>query len=618
MKICMAVTGLTTACLLLSATQVWAQAPESPLKTLRPGHPRLILLDEDLPRLRQLIKQDKLAGQYYQSLRKQAEGLLGAPTVEYKLEGPRLLGQSRRCTDRVYTLALIYRLDGDERFAARAVKELLAAANFPDWHPSHFLDTAELAHAFGIGYDWLYGYMSPEDRATMRTALIEKGLKPAQLSYEGKERYGWWVRATNNWNQVCNGGIGIGALAIADEEPQLCEFILSQGLASIRRPMVRFAPDGGWDEGPGYWNYATSFNVYFLAALETALGTDSGLADIPGFSKAGDFRLHFCGPLGQTFNFADAGSGAGRAAQMFWFARRFDRPLYAWHERHASGGPGAHDLIWFDARGDGPKASGLALDALFRGVEVAFFRSAWEDANAIFVGFKGGNNGANHSHLDLGTFVLDALGQRWALDLGGDDYNLPGYFGAERWTYYRLRTEGHNTLVLAGGNQATTANAPLLAFLSTPDRAFAVADLSPGYAAKAKRVWRGLGLLERQHVLIQDEIEAEQSVEVVWGMHTKAQIAPAGATATLSLGEARMLARIAEPAGARFEVLSANPPPPQAQQPDVHKLAIRVQAQAGQTRIVVLLSPYPAGTAAPAYQPAITPLEQWVAAKQAP
>ena len=41
------------------------------------------------------------------------------------------------------------------------------------------------------------------------------------------------------------------------------------------------------------------------------------------------------------------------------------------------------------------------------------------DAEALFIGFKAGDNRVNHSHLDLGTFVLDALGQRWAIDLGG-------------------------------------------------------------------------------------------------------------------------------------------------------------------------------------------------------
>src|SRR6185437_13853424 len=118
------------------------------------------------------------------------------------------------------------------------------------------------------------------------------------------------------------------------------------------------------------------------------------------------------------------------------------------------------------------------------------------DPNATFVGFKGGSNAANHAHLDLGSFVLDALGQRWAVDLGPDDYNLPGYFGNKRWTYYRLTTAGHNTLTIDGENQAPSARAPLLAYWSSPDRALAVADLTAAYGKHGTRATRGIELLD--------------------------------------------------------------------------------------------------------------------------
>jgi hypothetical protein len=62
-------------------------------------------------------------------------------------------------------------------------------------------------------------------------------------------------------------------------------------------------------------------------------------------------------------------------------------------------------------------------------------RSEWENPQALCVAFKAGDNKANHSHLDLGSFVFDAAGVRWAMDLGADNYNLPGYFGKQRWDY---------------------------------------------------------------------------------------------------------------------------------------------------------------------------------------
>lgn len=67
------------------------------------------------------------------------------------------------------------------------------------------------------------------------------------------------------------------------------------------------------------------------------------------------------------------------------------------------------------------------LDRWFRGVDVVSMRGSWS-ANTTFVACKGGDNRSNHAHLDLGTFVMDALGVRWACDLGSDAYTLPGYF----------------------------------------------------------------------------------------------------------------------------------------------------------------------------------------------
>ncbi len=582
------------------------------LKTLRRNHPRLLVLDTDLARVKHAIENDPLARKWHEYLLREAKNMLSDKPIERKLIGPRLLDKSRTALHRISTLAGLYRLDGDRRFAERARKEMLTAAAFADWNPKHFLDVAEMTNALAIGYDWLFGFLSTEDRATIRTAIIEKGLKQSLPIYE-KQR--WWSKCEHNWNQVCNGGMTVGALAIADEEPALAGQIIADGRASIVLAMKTFAPDGGWPEGPGYWNYATSYNVFYLAALKTALGTDFGLKETPGFAETGLFRIHFTGPAGRTFNYADAGEKAGTAAQMLWLALSLNQPIYAGHERAmAESRPHIAHLLWFDGRSRAPQDDDLPRAAIYRGVDVAFLRSAWGDPNAIFVGFKGGDNKANHSHLDLGSFVLDALGVRWALDLGGDDYNLPGYFGKQRWNYYRLRTESHNTLTFDGENQDPRGAAPLVAFGTTPQRSFAVADMTAAYKSKTTRAHRGIALLDRRQVLVQDELEAAQPVEVVWNFLTKAKIETDGDHATLTLGRAKLEARILSPAGAKFEVISANPPPPQHQQPDVHNLTVRLPAKTTQTRIAVLLSPAGAAEATPKLEP----LETWIAAGKLP
>jgi hypothetical protein len=379
----------------------------------------------------------------------------------------------------------------------------------------------------------------------------------------------------------------------------------------MQRAITTMAPDGGNAEGPGYWNYATQYTAYYLAACQSALGTDFGLTSMPGFAETAWFRIHTTGPTGKTFNYADAGEWAGQAPQMFWMARLLDEPTFAVNEREFANKWGEiFHLLWFEGRGESMKASNAPLDAMFRGVNVTCFRSAWDDPDAFYVGFKGGDNKANHSHLDLGTFVLDAFGQRWAVDLGPDDYNLPKYFGANRFTYYRLKTEGHNTLTIGGANQDPKAEAPLLGYLSTPERAMAVADLTGAYVGAAK-IRRGIELVNRNALIVQDEIELrETSGEIAWNMHTlaKVQIDPDGTSAVLSLGGRRLAARVLEPAGAKFELKAIEIPAPQRRMKGLSNLSLTIPDKASSARIVTVL-------ASPDVAKAVTApaaLDQWI------
>jgi hypothetical protein len=576
------------------------------LATLRKGHPRLLVLNDDLAAVRKAIATDPLAKRWHDELTADAGKMLTAKPIEHVLIGPRLLDKSRTCLVRVSTLAGLYRLDGDARFARRAIREMLTAAAFPDWNPKHFLDTAEMSAALGIGYDWLYDAMTPQERQAVREAIIRLGLNEGLKIYE---KQNWWTRAVHNWNQVCNGGMTVGALSIADEEHDVCARVVSGARASIPRAMASFAPDGGWNEGPGYWNYTTHYTCFYIAAMETALGTDFGLKASPGYADTGYFRMHFTGPTGKTFNYADAHEGAGSAFQMMWMARALDRPLYAAGERMRVASPGVFHLLFWDGRENWPKP-GLATAAVYRGVDVAFFRSAWDDPDAFWAGFKGGDNKANHAHLDLGTFNFDALGQRWALDLGGDDYNLPGYFGKQRWTYYRLRTEAHNTLTIDDENQDPAAKAPLIAFAKDPAKSFAVADLTAAYQEKLSNWRRGVGLIDGKRLEIVDEIAAKQPVKVTWNFHTPAKVEIDGAARRAVLigeGGRRMNAFLVSPTGGRFVVVSATPPPPQKQNQGVSNLTIALPGKVDEARIVVVLT----AAHAPPKEEA-TPLDRWV------
>ncbi len=599
--------GIVTYCSIL--IPIWGYSLEETtlLHTLKKDHPRIIMTNEDIPRLKNLIQNDETAARLYQELKQDADKILGEKPVEYIIVGPRLLSQSRLCLDRIYTLGLVYLLDRNPNYLQRAVKELRTAAAFPDWNPSHFLDTAEMSHAFAIAYDWLFSDLESEDKSIVRNALIEKGLN---AYWTGKEKSAWWIDSQHNWNQVCHGGIGIGALALGDEIPELANSILSLAVEKMPLALQHYAPDGGWNEGPGYWHYATRYTVYFLAALQTALGTDFGLSDYPGMDNAGRFRIDFEGPTGLSFNYADAGSRVGDTHEMFWLSKRYNRPVYAWMELQDLQSPHALDLIWYSSDGNDPQQSGLPLDAFYKGIDVAFFRSTWNDPKALFIGFKGGDNKANHSHLDLGSFVLDALGKRWAVDLGADDYNLPGYFGNQRWTYYRLINQSHNTIVLNEENQNPKAKAPILHFQSLPEKAFAIADLSEAYSVK--KLHRGVAMIDRRTIIVQDELESDNPVQFDWGIVTSADIEIKNHIALLKIDDATLFVKIVTPDNARFEVVSANPPKPQRQNEKMKRLSIRLEKSIDSLRLMVQFTPYATDNEIPIDTLPVHALDSWL------
>lgn len=590
-----------------------APSAEALLKNLKPGHPRLLIDAAGFQSLAERVKTDATLRQWDGRLRKDAARMRSTRLPQHEIpDGLRLLSTSRRVLEHCYTLSLMYRLHSDRRDLDRLWQEMQAVAAFPDFNPRHFLDTAEMTHALAIAYDWLYDAWTADQRKTIREAMIRHGLKPGLAVYESGRG---WHRSEHNWNQVCNGGLSMGALAIADEEPKLAGAILHHAIASVPRAMRSYAPDGAWGEGPGYWGYATSYNVVMLAGLESALGSDFGLSKIEGFDSNGLFPIYMTGPTGRAFNFSDSGDRVGRADPMFWLARRFRQPVFTWFAASLDR-PSAQAMIWYQEPGQDPATAGLPLDKHFRKADAAVLRGAWNDPKATWVAVQAGSNRVNHNHLDLGSFVLEALGQRWAVDLGADNYNLPGFFGRERYTYYRLRAEGHNTLVLnpgQGPDQDPQATARISKFDSQPKHAFVVADLTPAYAQHAQRVQRGIALLDRRHVLVQDEVEAPKPVDFWWFLHTPAAVALShdGRLAALRINKACLSVRLQGPAQARFEVGPAQPlpssPNPKGQRDNaaVRRLAVHLQ-DVTKVEMSVLFSPSGEEPAPP-----WKPLAQW-------
>ena len=614
-------------------------AEPDPLATLRTGHPRLLFNDAQLAAAVAAAKSDPFRAQLHARIVTLAEAELKTAPVKHVLIGPRLLDKSRTALGRVLTCSLAFRLTGDTRFLERAKKELFTVSAFDDWNPSHFLDVAEMSTAVAIGYDWLYAALTPAERATLKAALLKHGLALAPDAYNPAgakdSRVARWVTAHHNWNQVCNGGMLAAALALAEDEPALARTVIAGARRSLPLSMAAYAPDGAYPEGPGYWGYGTTYNVIALALLESALGTDFGLSQAEAFDRTAIYRLQVQSPTGLAFNYADGGPGLGASPAFTWLAARFHltQPLIQSHtllaaaieskkaDREGDRFFGLH-AVWYA----GPDAAGASaptpLDTRFRGpAELAFFRSAWNDPRALFVGFKAGHNDVNHSHLDLGSFILDADGIRWAVDLGPDDYNLPGYFDlkagtkAPRWNYYRLNNRSHNTVTPGDSLQEYHAIAPLTAFASAPARALAVADLTSAYPKSAQKILRGVALLDRARVLVQDDLTGLKPGTPVTSRllsDAKITLSADARTAMLVQGGRTLRAEILAPAGAKFTTAPAHPKlATERQNNGTTALTAEFTAEGADVRLALLLTPVGDHWPAALPPPTLTALAEW-------
>ena len=345
--------------------------------------------------------------------------------------------------------------------------------------------------------------------------------------------------------------------------------------------MKEYKPDGVYPEGPSYWQYGTSYNVLLIAALESALGTDFGVSESPGFLESGAFPLLMTGPTGEHFNFSDCGAHGGPFPAVYWFAQRTQDAGLAWYEQPwlekvLRGETSANNrflpllLLWWN--GESPQTPKQPLHWKGEGVNpLTVHRSSWTDPNAVFLATKAGTPGANHGHMDIGSFVLEADGVRWALDLGAQDYNGLETRGlgiwnraqdSDRWRVYRYHNRSHNTLLVDDIGQVVQASAKITGFSDNPAFPHTIMDMSEIYGEQLAHAVRGFALLPDGRILIQDEIgTGEKATRVRWAMTTPAEITEVSpGSATLIQKEKSLYLETLSPADAAIEVFSTDPP----------------------------------------------------------
>lgn len=551
------------------------KAIDTDVENIKTGHPRILLLEGEEAQIKEMISSDAKWKKMHDAIIKECNVIITKPELERVMIGRRLLGTSRELLRRVFYLSYGYRMTGNVQYSNKAEKEMLAVSRFTDWNPTHFLDVGEMTMGVAIGYDWLYNVLPESTKNELKHAIVHKGLNPSKDS-----NYNWFLRTENNWNQVCNAGMTFGALAVQEDYPSLANEIIERAFETIPLSMEVYDPDGVYPEGYGYWGYGTTFNILFLSAVEKALNSDRGLSQSPGFLQTSDFLKHMSAPSGKNFNWSDNGQGTNLSPAMFWLASKRNDPSVLWEQKqfleedNFSKFTQIRELpaimIW---------AKNLALNNITEPEEkfwygqgtnpVAMMRTSWSDPNAIYLGFKSGSPSVNHGHMDVGSFVMEADGVRWASDPGMQNYESleskgMSIFGktqdAQRWTIYRTNNHSHNVITINNQHQQVKGYGKIDKYSDEDKFSFAVSDISSIYSNQMKKVVRGVAIKDGKYVVVRDEVETTgKETKFKWAMFTFADVELSNNSAILTSDNKKLYLKVEGPSGIEMKTWSTAP-----------------------------------------------------------
>ena len=528
-----------------------AHAQERPLSGVPAMHPRLFMMKGEEMALKKKIDSDEFLTSIHRTILHKCDEFLDRPLLQPELTGDRMLSISRTALTYIYYLSYAWRMTGDERYAARAKKELQNVCSFNSWHPAHFLDDAEMTTAVSIGYDWLYDYLDSKSRSIIEQAIIKKGLYESMPETASSPVNYSWLKKKNNWNSVCNASMAIGALAIYHRKPELARKIINRSINLVKDvAMKEYLPDGNYPEGYSYWNYGTTYNLLLINVLEKIYGTSFGLAEHRGFMSTPEYILQMSTQDLGCFAYSDCFFGYTFSFPMFWFANKTGNHAMLWGEaakldymkkQHTS----EEDmfdvrylpsvLLWAPAHPFSQMTRPQKRLYVGQGTTpVAILRNHWGGDDEIFVGLKGGTLQTNHSHMDIGSFVMYRGNQQWVKDLGAQDYYSLEKYGLElsdrsqnssRWDALRLGNKVHNVMMFNGARQLVKGKANIDAFGDRPNFVYAVSDLTSVDSGRIAQHRRGVSIVDNSYVVVRDEVvNAGNYTDLRWAMLTPAAV----------------------------------------------------------------------------------------------
>lgn len=608
-------------------------------------HPYIYASKEDFEEIKEYgFGKDEFLTKTYSGIKKKADEYLTLDVLDYGNEGlditksERILSTAVNAIERISFLATVYNVENDIQYAERAWKELDHLVSQNHWTHT-LLDNSSACVAASIGYDWLYDYLGPERREKVVAAIKSKSLDIITDIYTNPDLYSTWRNPTGttqtgavfnpmNHSSHNNSHFIVGALAVADTDPDYSAYIVSNALSAAEPMMNVLNPDGGCYEGTGYWGYIGSKFGMAFAAMQSALGTMYGYDKVPGIAKTGYFPIYMQSSYGNMV-YNDMYNNVKTSDEEIFFLAMMSGDKALQKLCVDRGFFGAFIAMWYDVEDDFSNAEiSLTLDKQFRNVDAISMRDTWQGQQEIFTGFRTQQANVSHNDAGSGGFALDAFGERWVTGLGKENYDLPNYWDQQtqkgvRWTYYARRPEANNCVVInpdGDVGQIVSARPEIDTFITKERGSIANSDLTSAYADDAKSYTRAVTLFnDRKAYKVQDEIVMHKPSEVYWFMNINSKditISEDGKS-VIAKKNGKML-HTAISANADFEITVMNSEPlPTSPNPDgqtkfreTRKIAVHFK-DVSDLNITAVLTPILSEIEIPGEEPEFIPIKDW-------
>ena len=278
----------------------------------------------------------------------------------------------------------------------------------------------------------------------------------------------WWMgmirRDINNWTPWILSNILICLLHWEADEARLREGLV-RVMEMLDRYLATIPEDGGCDEGAAYWNMAGAALFDCLELIHYATDGAADFYDHPKVRAIAGFPVaaHIEGPY--FWNFADCDAMPGLDGErLYHFGCRVqNEPLKKLGARFM-----ARDRDPWPR--ETPQMS-RTLDRLFTEIPAAEAEQPEDGVTILpelqvwacrrgrhYAAVKGGTNGENHNHNDVGSFLFYIDGRAAVIDAGNMVYTAKT-FSDQRYTLWNTRSRNHNLPLIADCEQVPGAHA---------------------------------------------------------------------------------------------------------------------------------------------------------------